>query len=135
MPLSGHFDLSQRVHSIIENPFRNGHMNLQEIVAQLRAERNRFDQAIAALEGVTPRRGRPLKDSRGTKRRVMSAAARKRISAAMKVRWAARKKRASPTKTAKKPGKKAAGRPKMSPAARKRLSELMRARWAEKKRA
>jgi len=65
----------------------------------------------------------------------MSTAARKRISAAMKARWAARKKRVSSTKTAKKLWKKAAGRPKMSPAARKKLSELMRVRWAETKKA
>lgn len=110
-------------------------MTLQEIVSQLRAERDRFDQAIAALEGSSPRRGRPPKDSRGSEQHVMSAAARKRISAAMKARWAARKKRVSSTKTAKKLWKKAAGRPKMSPAARKKLSELMRARWAEKKKA
>ena len=79
-------------------------MNLQEIVAQLRAERNRFDQAIAALEGSAPRRGGPRKASGETKRRFMSAAARKRISAAMKARWAARKKRVSPTKTARSRG-------------------------------
>jgi len=112
------------------------HMTLQEIVSQLRAERDWFDQALAALEGSAPRRGRPPKDSRGSEQHVMSAAARKRISAAMKARWAARKKRVSTTKTAKKPGKKAAGRrPKMSPAARKKLSKLIKARWAEKKKA
>ena len=62
-------------------------MDLQDIVDQLHAERNRLDQAIAALEGTTPRRGRPPKAVTGGNRRVMSAAARKRISAAMKARW------------------------------------------------
>jgi len=76
--------------------------DVQEIIAYLHTERTRLDQAITALEGVTPRRGRPPRDSRGSKRRVMSTAARKRISAAMKARWAARKKRVSSTKTAKK---------------------------------
>ena len=76
-------------------------MNLQEVIFQLRAERTRLDQAIAALDGSTPRRGRPPKGSGRSKRRVMSAAARKRISTAMKARWAARKKTSSPTKRAK----------------------------------
>jgi hypothetical protein len=84
-------------------------MNLNEIVQQLRAERDKLDAAIRALEGVgggnTPkRRGRPLgsinKQSTATatsvgapkKRRGMSAAARKRIADAMKKRWAAAKK-------------------------------------------
>jgi hypothetical protein len=51
----------------------------------------------------------------------MSAAARKRISEAMKKRWAARK------------GKRAAKRTPMSPAARRRMSEMMKKRWAEQK--
>ena len=51
----------------------------------------------------------------------MSAAARKRISEAMKKRWAAKKVKAAPKRKA------------MSPAARKRLSEMMKKRWAEQK--
>ena len=110
-------------------------MDLQDIVDQLHAELSRLDQAIAALEGTTPRRGRPPKAVTDGNRRVMSAAARKRISAAMKVRWAARKKSGGslrkPVKTA---AKKAARRPQMSPAAKKKLSTLMKARWAARKR-
>ena len=109
-------------------------MNLNEVIDQLHAERNRLDQAIAALEGSAPRRGRPPKGIVGTKRRVLSVAARKRISAAMKARWAARKKGSSPKKPARAAAKKTAGRPKMSPAARKKLSALMKARWAARKR-
>jgi len=109
-------------------------MDLEGIVTQLRAERNRLDQAIAALEGTAPRRGRPPKPLAGGKRRVMSAAARKRISAAMKARWAARKS-GSGTKSAKVTTKKTARRPQMSPAAKKKLSALMKARWAARKQA
>jgi|SRR5271166_1917755 len=108
-------------------------MNRQEIIDQLRDGRGRLDQAIAALEGTAPRSGRPPKVHARTKRRIMSAAARKRISAAMKARWAARKKVGSPTKSANTSAKKPRRRPQMSQAARKRLSELMKARWAEKK--
>jgi len=55
----------------------------------------------------------------------MSAAARKRISEAMKQRWAKWKGKSAP--------KKAKPRPAMSAAARKKLSTLMKARWAAKK--
>ena len=78
-------------------------MNANEIVQQLRAERDKLDAAIQALEGVSEgvsgkRRGRPpgstnrSTSATGRKRRVMSPAARKRIAAAMKARWAAAKK-------------------------------------------
>jgi len=60
-------------------------MNTQQILAALKDERARIDEAIAALERV---------DGKKTKTgRHMSAEARARISKAMKVRWAARKKK------------------------------------------
>jgi hypothetical protein len=104
-------------------------MDIQTLVSNLKVERNRIDQAISALEGLTSpssvRRGRPPKAKQvsaasGKKRRGMSAAARKRISEAMKKRWATWH------------GKSAPKRKPMSPAMRKRLSELMKKRWAEK---
>jgi len=67
----------------------------------------------------------------GTK--LATPAARKRISAAMKARWAARKRGTTSKKPAKTATKKSAGRPRMSPAARKKLSALMKARWAARK--
>jgi hypothetical protein len=87
-------------------------MDRNRIISDLKAERNRIDQAIAALEAIgsglaeSPRRaGRPVaratstasasKQSRGP--RHMSPAARKRISEAAKKRWAERRKA---TKTA-----------------------------------
>ena len=69
-------------------------MNTEGIIAELEAERDRLTQAIGLLQGNQPRRGRP----RGTgKRRRLSPAAKKRISDAMKKRWAARKKAAKAT--------------------------------------
>jgi hypothetical protein len=113
-------------------------MDIQTIVSDLKAERNRTDQAISALEGLTstaPRRGRPPKaTSPGGSRRRMSPAARKRISEAMKQRWAKWKGKSSP-KQAKATPKKTAVRRPMSAAAKKKLSALMKARWAEKKKA
>ena len=109
-------------------------MDIQNLISELRAERNRLDQAISALERLTssaPRRGRAPK---GGKRRTMSAAARKRISVAMKQRWAKWKGKSAP-KQAKATSKKTIARRPMSAAAKKKLSELMKARWAAKKKA
>jgi hypothetical protein len=115
-------------------------MDTTNIVAQLRQELNRIDQAIAALEGLgqtAPRRGRPPKSSQaapaaGRKRRTMSASARSRIAAAQRARWAKQKGLAAPRKAT---AKKRSGRKPMSPAMRKKLSAMMKARWAARKRA
>jgi len=77
-------------------------MNIQNILADLKRERDRISTAIAALEGVGTgprRRGRPAgsgsaASGRRPRRRRMSAAARKRISEMMKQRWAERKRKA-----------------------------------------
>jgi hypothetical protein len=106
-------------------------MDIANVVAALKLERGRIDRAIAALEGLgsSARRGRPPKavSTASRQRRGMSAAARKRISEAMKQRWAKWKGKSAP--------KKAKTRPAMSAAARKKLSALMKARWAAKKKA
>ncbi len=106
-------------------------MNFDQIVSDLKAERAKLDQAIQALDGSGPRRGRPSKSA--LRKRTMSPAARKRISAAMKIRWAQRKGKPR-TKEAAAPARKPARKP-MSPAARKKLAVLMKARWARRKKA
>jgi len=73
-------------------------MDIQNILGDLKRERERLDRAIAALEGLGSgrRRGRPVgsKSAVGRPpRRHMSAAARKRISEMMKQRWAERKRK------------------------------------------
>ena len=72
-------------------------MTLDNILSQLKDERDRLDRAISALEGGTgAKRGRPPgKAGAGApkKRRHMSAEARKKISEKMKKRWAERKKK------------------------------------------
>jgi len=74
-------------------------MDIQEILSDLRNERERIDAAIRALEGSGKRGpGRPA--GSGRKRRTMSPAARKRISEMMKIRWAERKKKAKTAKAA-----------------------------------
>lgn len=59
--------------------------NLSAVVAQLKQERGKLDQAIAALSGITSNGG-------GGGRRKLSAAARERIAAAQRKRWAKFKK-------------------------------------------
>src|SRR5271157_4238818 len=111
-------------------------MDIQAIVSNLKDERSRIDQAISALEGLTstaPRRGRPPKAiATGGKRRRMSPAARKRISEAMKQRWAKWKGKSAPKQDKATPKKATVRRP-MSATAKKKLSALMKARWAAKK--
>ena len=114
-------------------------MNLEDILNQLKSERSRLNQAISALEGLVSgpirRRGRLPKSglTNGPRKRKLSAAARRRIAAAMKARWAEPKLGSKPAATRKPATKKAGSRPQMSPAARRKLSALMKARWAARK--
>jgi hypothetical protein len=122
-------------------------MDINQIVEQLRRERNQLDVAITALEGrqTAPRRGRPPKSAmtvsapvpvtskRGP--RKMSAAARARISAAQRARWAKSRGETSPAKQTKSAAKKTSGRKPMSPAMKKKLSAMMKARWAARRKA
>ena len=56
--------------------------DLSAVLAQLKAERAKLDKAIAALSGVAGKSS----GGRGTRR--LSAAARERIAAAQRARWA-----------------------------------------------
>jgi len=72
-------------------------MDIQNILGDLKRQRERIDSAISALEGLGSgrRRGRPPGSHVVAKRprRHMSVASRKRISEMMKQRWAERKKK------------------------------------------
>jgi hypothetical protein len=78
-------------------------MDIKQLVAELRAERDQITQAIAAIEALERggKRENTQKTTAGSRRaasarprRTMSAAARKRISEAAKKRWAERRKAA-----------------------------------------
>ena len=78
-------------------------MDIHEILSELHAERDRIDQAIAAIELLysvshRPTRrdgtGKPQAAPRKSGRRPMSAAARKKLSRLLKQRWAQGKMRA-----------------------------------------
>ena len=68
-------------------------MDTEAIIKELEAERTRLDEAITALRGSKRGAGRPTGSTNGRKRKL-SPAARKRISEAMKKRWATRKRAA-----------------------------------------
>ncbi len=68
-------------------------MDTNRILAELRAERDRVDQAISALENLNstgqPRVGRPPRAAQKPRRRGrMSVAARRKLSRLLKQRWA-----------------------------------------------
>jgi hypothetical protein len=69
-------------------------MTRDTILAELKAARGRVHEAIIALEGTAPRRGRPKKAAvvPVRRRRRMSAEARRRIGEAKKAWWARHKK-------------------------------------------
>ncbi len=73
-------------------------MNTKEILANLWAERDKLDKAIAALEALAETPPASKANDKATKgaagkpkKRVMSAAGRKRIAEAQRARWAAKK--------------------------------------------
>jgi hypothetical protein len=68
-------------------------MNVQDIVTELKAQRDRIQQAIDALGRTTHTTSTGKRIGRKP-RRHMSAAGRARISAAQKKRWAKSKKAA-----------------------------------------
>jgi len=73
-------------------------MDVVKVIEDLRAYRAQIEEAIAALEGLArrrgKRRGRPpkwLSSRPQARKRVFSDATRKRMAAAQRKRWAARK--------------------------------------------
>jgi hypothetical protein len=119
-------------------------LDIQGIVAELKGELIRIGEVIGLLENGTPakkRVGRPPKSAtekvqtkgRG---RALTPAGRRKLSEAMKLRWAQRRGPASASKTAT-ANVVAKATPKkggMSAEGRKRIAEAMKKRWAEKKR-
>jgi hypothetical protein len=114
-------------------------MEIRKIVADLKRERVRIARAIAALEALESidasiPRGRPASTAKAVPKqpgkRGLTAAGRKRLSASMKARWAARRKAAA--QPAPKPSR---GRRRMSADARRRIAEAQKARWAAQKKA
>ncbi len=77
-------------------------MDIRQILAHLRSERDRLNHAIAAIEAIGPDGAkfaqRSPRVSPPRRRRRLSAAARKKLSAMMKARWASGKMRKAKNK-------------------------------------
>ena len=79
---------------------RRSKLDLARIVSELKSKRDRISRAIALLENESTRTTRrvatPIKMAPSKKRRRgLTPAGRKRLSEAMKKRWADRKKKSS----------------------------------------
>ena len=108
-------------------------MDLNRIITELKAERDRIVRAIAALlEDAKVAVSRTVRRAGAPKRRRggLTAQGRRRLSQAMKRRWAER--RIGKTTGKARAPKRRGG---LTPAGRKKLSEAMKKRWAEKKKA
>jgi hypothetical protein len=98
--------------------------NFESIIQELKAERDQIDQAIAALASLNGTQTRAIRPRTG--RGALSAAARARISAAQKARWARQKDHGKVvTLSSKKPTR------HISPAGLARIRAAARARWAK----
>jgi hypothetical protein len=112
--------------------------SLNEVIKKLEQQRIGIERALAALREIegpglettapataSAPRGRPKAKRKGG----MTPEGRRRLSEALKARWAAKKAGsaapAAPAKAKRKGG--------MTPAGRKRLSEALKARWAAKR--
>jgi hypothetical protein len=118
---------------------------LTAILKDLRAERGtlqtqlrQLDRAVAVLQGLVRPNSSRRSQRAVTTRRPFSLAARHRMAAAQKARWAKWKsehtrsasgKNVQPTRRVAKPVQ-AAARPRLSAGARKRIAAAQRARWA-----
>ena len=110
--------------------------NVENVISQLETQRSAIDRAISALRevaGKSPLAKVKSPSSNGQPRkRHLSPEGRRKIVAAVKKRWAA--KRANGMDTASKHAA-APRRGAMSPAGRKRLALAMKKRWAAAKKA
>ena len=105
-------------------------MDLNKIIAELKREREKIGRAIATLlEGANVSGKAPTRKATPKRKGRITPEGRRRLSLAMKRRWAERQAKGLSRKTAvpKKRGR-------LTPAGRKRLSEAMKKRWAERKR-
>ena len=114
---------------------------IKDVVARLEKQKTAIDGALEALRGIEsgdghqpgvevaegPRRGRPAKRKGG-----MTPEGKKRLIAALKKRWAA-KKAAEGTSASTPAAAPATKKRPFSTATRKRLAEAMRKRWAVKR--
>jgi hypothetical protein len=111
--------------------------SLNEVIKKLEQQRTGIERALAALREIegpsavasaaAPAVGRPRKAKR---KGGMTPEGRRRLSEALKARWAAKKAGSAAPATAPAKAKRKGG---MTPEGRKRLSEALKKRWAAKR--
>jgi hypothetical protein len=113
--------------------------SLNDVIKKLEQQRIGIERALTALrdiegpgsETMAPAAAAAPRGRRKAKRKGgMTPEGRRRLSEALKARWAAKK--AGPAVSAAAPAK-AKRKGGMTPAGRKRLSEALKARWAAKR--
>ena len=107
---------------------------LKGIIAQLELQQKAIDKALAALRGVDgsePTGKTEASIAPATRKSGMTPEGRKRLSAALRKRWALKKKAAQAVAVS---AQKAAPRKvRLTPEGRRRLSAAMKRRWAVKR--
>jgi hypothetical protein len=112
--------------------------NVENVISQLEKQRSAIDRALSALREITGSAatrvdGHRISQSK-TKKRHLSPEGRRRIIAATKRRWAAKRRgQAGAPKRATVPSRSRRG--KLSDEGRKRLALAMKKRWAAVKKA
>jgi hypothetical protein len=111
--------------------------NLDNAIRQLREEQKlaqlqveKLGSAIVVLEGLTGRSSATASRNGAQPKRVVSAAARKRMARAQKARWAKLRKGLDPVQS-RKPTRTARPRRTLSIAARRKIAAAQRARWVQ----
>jgi hypothetical protein len=108
---------------------------LNGIIAQLERQKTAIERALAALrdiDGTAETTPAPTLTDVVKRKGGMTPARRRRLSEALKKRWAA-KKAATGAPAAASPQKPAQRRVRITPEGRQRLAEAMRRRWAVKR--
>jgi hypothetical protein len=95
---------------------------LANIIKELERQKRVIERAVAAL--------RDLEGTPAARKGGMTPAGRRRLSAALKKRWAAKKAAESAPARPQKP---ASRKVRLTPEGRKRLAEAMKRRWAVKR--
>jgi hypothetical protein len=111
---------------------RENHMaeGFSSIITQLEQQKAAIDKALAALHGLDGAIPAHAGASAARKHHGMSPEGKRRLVAALKRRWAAKRAAAGVVAPVAKPAKSKGG---MTPAGRKRLADAMRKRWAAKR--
>jgi hypothetical protein len=108
-------------------------LDLTSIITELKSEQEKIGRIIATLLGNADVsvNGATRKTAR-KKQRGMTPEGRRRLSLAMKRRWATRRAKSAPVTAKVAAPKKRGG---ITPAGRKKLAEAMKKRWAERRKA